>query len=248
MAARALADGCEVIALSFNYGQRNSRELMAARSIATLLGIEEHFVLDVDLSRWGGSLLTGGRRDPEAAATPALSNYVPGRNTVFIALALSLAEAKGAEAIYLGFTAADTHYPDSQPAYLDAFARLASLATRVGQSAAAPRLVAPLIQDSKASIVRQALELGVPVERTWSCYANGERPCGACVACRIRDRALILAGRPNLATPEGRQAHEEEAESVGRLLWRFMLRDAIPAGRPPAPVAGGEAVAAWETG
>lgn len=231
VAARALADGCEVIALSFNYGQRNSQELGAARLIAAHFGIDEHFIVNVDLSAWGGSLLTGGQAESEAVPPSGRSNtnYVPGRNTVFIALALSLAEAKGAEAIHLGFTAADRRYPDTGLAYLDAFGRLLNMA---GRSTAALRLVAPLIDDNKASIVQQALDHGVPIALTWSCYAEGAQPCGACVACTIRDRALILTGRADLATAAGRQMHAEEADAVSKLLWRFMLRDAISTGRP----------------
>lgn len=231
VAARARADGCEVIALSFNYGQRNAQELAAARDIAAHFGIAEHFIVNVDLSAWGGSLLTSASGNADEVPPPGRSttNYVPGRNTVFIALALSLAEAKGAEAIYLGFTAADRHYPDTGPAYLDAFGKLLSQA---GQFTAALRLVAPLIDASKVSIVRQALDYGVPVEKTWSCYGAGEQPCGTCVACNIRDRALILAGRADLATATGRQAHADEVDTVSRLLWRFMLRDAISTSRP----------------
>lgn len=234
VAARAVTDGYKLIALSFDYGQRNSQEIRAARLLAAHFEIEEHFITSVDLSAWGGSLLTSGEGDSGAAQLPGRSNtnYVPGRNTVFIALALSLAEAKGAKAIYLGFTAADRHYPDTGPAYLEAFGKLLN---KAGQATAALRLVAPLIDDTKLSIVRQALDYGIPIERTWSCYAEGEQPCGLCIACNIRDRALILAGRADLATAVGLQTHTEEADIIGKLLWRFMLRGAISTGRHPDP-------------
>jgi 7-cyano-7-deazaguanine synthase len=129
------------------------------------------------------------------------STYVPGRNTVFIALALSLAEARGAERVVLGVNAIDySGYPDCRPDYLAAFQTLADLATRAGREGGGARLWAPLIQLSKVDIVREALRLGVPIATTWSCYAGGAEPCGLCDSCRIRDAALLEAGRPDLAS------------------------------------------------
>jgi 7-cyano-7-deazaguanine synthase len=128
--------------------------------------------------------------------------YVPGRNTVFLAIALSLAEAKEAEAIYLGINAVDySGYPDCRPEYLEVYQHLATLSSKAGLEGKAPRLVAPLVMDSKVDIVRRALKLGVPIAATWSCYQGGSEPCGVCDSCRIRDRALIEAGCPDLATP-----------------------------------------------
>ncbi|AEB11406.1 7-cyano-7-deazaguanine synthase QueC [Marinithermus hydrothermalis] len=214
-AAQALADGYEVIALSFAYGQRHTRELTAAKEVAKALGIQEHYVLEVNLAQWGGSALTDPTiQVPTGGVNPEVipPTYVPGRNTVFLAIALSLAEARGAEAIYLGINAVDySGYPDCRPEYLEAFQRLANLATKAGLEGQAPRLVAPLVMDTKADIVRRALALGVPIERTWSCYQGGEEPCGLCDSCRIRDRALIEAGRPDLATPKGRELYAQEA-------------------------------------
>jgi 7-cyano-7-deazaguanine synthase len=204
-AAQALADGYRAIALSCRYGQRHVRELEAARRVALSLGIEEHYIIDVNLGQWGGSSLTDvDQAVPQAGLDPTVipSTYVPGRNTVFISLALSLAEAKGAEAIYLGINAVDySGYPDCRPEYLAAFQRLASLSSKVGLEGHAPQLVAPLAHDSKLDIVRRALQLGVPIELTWSCYLGGEQPCGLCDSCRIRDHALIAAGRADLASP-----------------------------------------------
>ncbi len=208
VAANAMADGYKVIGLSFHYGQRHERELQAAKTIASLLGITEHFIVELNLAQWGGSALTdraipvptdGGKTD----IIP--TTYVPGRNTVFIALALSLAEAKGAEAVYLGINAVDyCGYPDCRPEYLEVYQQLATLSSKVGVEGKAPRLVAPIVKESKADIVRRALQLGIPIEATWSCYQGGEAPCGLCDSCRIRDRALIEAGRPDLATTIGR--------------------------------------------
>ncbi len=202
-AAIALADGYEAIALSFRYGQRHQRELQAASKIANKLGIKEHFIVDVNLSQWGGSSLTDESMTiPQDGIQPDVipSTYVPGRNTVFIAIALSLAEAKNAQAIYLGINAVDySGYPDCRPEYLQAYQQLANLSSKAGIEGHAPQLVAPLVKDSKADIVRRALGLNVPIADTWSCYQGGETPCGLCDSCRIRDRALIEVGRSDLA-------------------------------------------------
>jgi 7-cyano-7-deazaguanine synthase len=203
-AAQAQADGYEVIALSLFYGQRHDRELMAAQDIVNHLGITEHFNLQVNLSQWGGSSLTDS-----AMAVPTTgvaeneipNTYVPGRNTVFLSIALSLAEAKNAEAIYLGINAVDySGYPDCRPEYLEAVQRLAMLSSKAGLEGHAPKLVAPLVMDTKVDIVRRAVALGVPIALTWSCYQGGEVPCGVCDSCRIRDRALIEAGYEELAS------------------------------------------------
>ena len=203
-AAQAIADGYRPVALSLNYGQRHTKELEAAKAIAAALEIQTHHTMAVNLAQWGGSSLT----DPTQAlpqdgveVNEIPSTYVPGRNTVFIAIALSLAEAVGAEAVYLGINAVDySGYPDCRPDYLAAFQHLATLSSKAGLEGNAPKLVAPLVHDSKADIVRRALALGVPIADTWSCYSGGAEPCGLCDSCRIRDRALIEAGHPELAT------------------------------------------------
>ena len=201
-AAIAIAQGYEVIALSFRYGQRHQKELEAAGKVATALGIKEHFITDINLSQWGGSSLTDASMTiPQEGLQPDIipSTYVPGRNTVFIAIALSLAEAKQAQAIYLGINAVDySGYPDCRPEYLDAFQQLANLSSKAGVEGNAPQLIAPLVKDSKADIVRRALELNVPIADTWSCYQGGAKPCGLCDSCRIRDRAFIEVGREDL--------------------------------------------------
>jgi 7-cyano-7-deazaguanine synthase len=134
------------------------------------------------------------------------ATYVPGRNTVFLAIALSLAEAENAEAIYLGINAVDySGYPDCRPEYLAAYQHLATLSSKAGLAGKAPKLVAPLMLDSKTEIVRRALRLEVPIAQTWSCYQGNEEPCGLCDSCRIRDRALIDAGCADLATAIGRE-------------------------------------------
>ena len=203
-AALAQEAGYRVIGLSFDYGQRHRRELEAARLVASHLGLHEHLTISVNLAVWGGSALTD-------AAIPVPgdgvqengipSTYVPGRNTVFIALGLSLAEARGAERLVLGVNAVDySGYPDCRPDYLAAFQTLADLASKAGREGHGARLWAPLVEWSKTEIVRQALRLGVPIASTWSCYGGGTEPCGVCDSCRIRDEALIAAGQSALAS------------------------------------------------
>ncbi|MCT0198923.1 7-cyano-7-deazaguanine synthase QueC [Synechococcus sp. CS-1325] len=207
-AALAIEAGHRVIGLSFDYGQRHRRELEAAAALASDLALVEHHTIEVNLAVWGGSALTD-------ASTPVPTTgveegvipptYVPCRNTVFIALGLSLAEARGASRLVLGVNAIDySGYPDCRPDYLAAYQQLADLASRSGREGNGARLWAPLVEWSKTRIVQEALRLGVPIEATWSCYAGGEQPCGRCDSCRIRDAALREAGRPDLASAWGR--------------------------------------------
>lgn len=198
----AIKTGYDTIALSFRYGQKHAKELQVAQKLAPKLGIKEHYIIDVNLSLWGGSSLTDEKINiPEDGVKPneIPSTYVPGRNTVFIAIALSLAEAKEAEAIYLGINAVDySGYPDCRPEYLKTFQELANLSSKVGIEGKPPQLIAPLIQLSKEDIVKKAISLDVPIEETWSCYQGGEKPCGVCDSCRIRNEALIKAGYAHL--------------------------------------------------
>ncbi|MDL2344408.1 7-cyano-7-deazaguanine synthase QueC [Deinococcus sp. MIMF12] len=205
-------DGYACTALSFRYGQRHTVELERAALIAQQFGAD-HRVIDINLGSFGGSALTD-----ETVAVPTHGTdegvipptYVPGRNTVFIAVGLSLAEVIGAERVYLGINAVDySGYPDCRPDYLEAYQRLADLATKAGLEGRGPRLWAPLATMTKTDIVRTALDLGVPIELTWSCYQGLEEPCGVCDSCRIRDRALIEAGAPDLAT---RHAQRQQAQ------------------------------------
>ncbi len=204
-AALAVEAGDRVIGLSFDYGQRHRRELEAAAALASRLGLVEHHVIQVNLASWGGSSLTDAAQaipvgGVEEGVIP--STYVPGRNTVFISLGLSLAEARDARRIVLGVNAVDySGYPDCRPDYLEAFQTLADLSSKVGREGRGPQLWAPLVTWSKQRIVEEALRLNVPIAETWSCYSGGERPCGVCDSCRIRDDALRAAGRPELCSP-----------------------------------------------
>ena len=199
-AALAMEAGHRVIGLSFDYGQRHRRELEAAASLASTLGLAEHHTIQVNLASWGGSSLTDVQQAiPSAGVVDGVipSTYVPGRNTVFI----SLAEARGADRIVLGVNAVDySGYPDCRPDYLAAFQTLADLSSKVGREGHGPELWAPLVTWSKQRIVEEALRLQVPIAQTWSCYSGGEHPCGVCDSCRIRDQALRDAGRPELCS------------------------------------------------
>ena len=211
VAAIAKTDGYEVIALSFRYGQRHERELTAASRIAEILEISQHHIVDINLGSWGGSSLTDRTMDlPTDGIDPDIipSTYVPGRNTVFIAIALSLAEAQKASSIYLGINAVDySGYPDCRPEYLQTYQNLIALSSKVGIEGNSIQLIAPLIRNSKIDIVKQAIALGVPINETWSCYQGDSEPCGVCDSCRLRDEALISAGYPELATTVGRKLH-----------------------------------------
>ena len=204
-AALAMKAGFRVIGLSFDYGQRHRRELDAAVNIANALNLAEHHTIKVDLAMWGGSSLTDHAQTlPTNGVEPGIipSTYVPGRNTVFIAIGLSLAEARGADRLVLGVNAVDySGYPDCRPDYLKAFQDLADLSSRAGREGHGPKLWAPLVEWSKQQIAEEALHLGVPIESTWSCYSGGDVPCGVCDSCRIRDEALLAAGRPDLCSP-----------------------------------------------
>jgi len=204
-AALAMKAGFRVIGLSFDYGQRHRRELDAAVDIADALNLAEHHTIKVDLAMWGGSSLTDHAQTlPTNGVEPGIipSTYVPGRNTVFIAIGLSLAEARGADRLVLGVNAVDySGYPDCRPDYLKAFQDLADLSSRAGREGHGPKLWAPLVEWSKQQIAEEALHLGVPIERTWSCYSGEDVPCGVCDSCRIRDEALLAAGRPDLCSP-----------------------------------------------
>lgn len=205
MATRA---GLDCTALSFRYGQRHTIELERAAKIAAHFGAQ-HRVVDINIGSFGGSALTDQQITVPVDGTAAgviPPTYVPGRNTVFIAVGLSLAEAIDAGTIHLGINAVDySGYPDCRPEYLKAYQRLADLATKAGIEGHGPKLVAPLLAMTKADIVREALNVGVPIDITWSCYQGGDEPCGVCDSCRIRDEALVQAGHPELATPVGRQ-------------------------------------------
>jgi 7-cyano-7-deazaguanine synthase len=190
-AAVARSRGYELYALTLRYGQVHQAEVRAAERVASALGVARHLILDVDLAAIGGSALTGHApvpkdrplREPGIPAT-----YVPARNTIFLAIALGWAEVVGAEAIIIGVNAIDySGYPDCRPEFVQAFERLAALATRAGVEGRSVRVEAPLISLSKAGIIRSGLAMGLDYSLTHSCYdPRDDRPCGRCDSCRLR--------------------------------------------------------------
>ena len=198
--AVARADGYELYAMTIRYGQLHAREVEAARDVAQALGVVRHLELDVPLSKIGGSALLGDGAIPKDRSLDAQdipSTYVPARNTVFLSLALGWAEVVGADAIIIGVNALDySGYPDCRPEYLQAFERLARLATKTGVQGRSLRVLAPLVQLSKASIIRRGVALGVDYGLTHSCYdpAPDGSPCGHCDSCVLRARGFSEAG------------------------------------------------------
>ena len=196
--AVASREGFVCHALSVAYGQRSTAELEAARSVAAGLGVAEHRMVHVDIGQWGGSALTDPAIAVPSAPAPGIpATYVPARNTIFLALALSWAEALLARDLFIGVNAIDySGYPDCRPAFLAAFEHLAAVATRAGVSGDGFRVHAPLLELSKAEIIRLGMGLGVDFGKTVSCYqadAQG-RACGTCDACRLRRRGFAEAG------------------------------------------------------
>ena len=209
----AQSEGFRLTALTIDYGQRHRAELDAAREVAAALGIADHVVLTIDLAAFGASALTDaaiavphGRSAADIAhGIPA--TYVPARNTVFLSLALALAEARGAEAIVIGINAVDySGYPDCRPEYLEAFSRMATLGTKVGVEGRPIAFLAPLARLSKEAIVRLGLSLGLDPGLTTSCYEPEPdgRPCGTCDACLLRAAGFAAAGAADPRCDPGR--------------------------------------------
>ena len=203
--AVARRDGFDCFALSFDYGQRHRFELDAARRVAEAAGVRRHIVLPIDLRAFGGSALTADIDVPKDRTEAAMSSgipvtYVPARNTIFLAIALGWAEVLGADRICIGVNAVDySGYPDCRPQFIQAFAALSAVATRVGVEGRPIAIEAPLIDLSKAEIISRGLELGVDYAETVSCYqadADG-RACGRCDSCRLRREGFEAAGVPD---------------------------------------------------
>lgn len=201
--AMALDQGYEVYALSFSYGQRHTAELEAAKTIAAEFPITRHVIVDIDLRRFGRSALTDdidvpkGREIEEMAGEIPIT-YVPARNTIFLSYALAWAEVLEAGFIFIGVNAVDySGYPDCRPEYIEAYERMANLATRAGVEGTLPvRIETPLINLSKAQIIQAGTALGVDYAHTNSCYDPLESgaPCGECDACLLRAKGFSDAG------------------------------------------------------
>jgi 7-cyano-7-deazaguanine synthase len=202
--AHALREGFDVHAMTFRYGQRHSTEIAAARRVAERYAVSDHVIVDIDLRTFGGSALTSDVDVPkdrdltgdDQGAIPV--TYVPARNTIFLSFALAWAEVLEASDIFIGVNALDySGYPDCRPDYIAAFERMANLATRGGVEGTNPiRIRTPLIDLTKAQIIRRGLELGVDYSLTQSCYDPDDagRACGHCDACQLRLRGFGEAG------------------------------------------------------
>ena len=200
--ALAKSQGYDCHALSFDYGQRQRQELAAAQTVAQTIGVASHRILSLDMRAIGGSALTSDMAVPKHRSAEEIGQgipvtYVPARNTIFLSYALGLAEVLKANDIFIGVNALDySGYPDCRPAFIKAFQTMANLATAAGVSGQSPMTIhTPLIDMTKAQIVRTALDLGLDIDMTFSCYdptPDGE-PCGACDACLLRAKGIEQA-------------------------------------------------------
>ena len=200
--AIAEEQGFACYAVSFRYGQRHVHELRAAERVAACLNATEHIIVDIDLSQFGGSALTGDGEIPKDRTDSEIDSgipatYVPARNTVFLSFALAWAEVLGARDIFIGVNAVDySGYPDCRPEFIAAFEQLANLATRAAVTGAKTTIHAPLIQLTKAQIIRRGVALGVDYGLTHSCYDpdTDGRACGRCDSCSLRLKGFREAG------------------------------------------------------
>jgi 7-cyano-7-deazaguanine synthase len=194
----AREQGHQIYALSFDYGQRHKKELRCAQKIAQSFKAQEHIILKIDLKRFGGSSLFHKKNQPLQSHHPKKigekipSTYVPARNTVFLSLALAYAETVNADAIFIGVNSVDySGYPDCRPEYLEAFQKMANLATKKGIHGKQITLEAPLLRLSKAEIIQKGVELNVPFKNTWSCYKGDKQACGRCDSCVLRLQGFL---------------------------------------------------------
>lgn len=200
--AIARRQGYEIYAITFSYGQRHEIEVTAAERIAMFFDVTRHITIDIDLRRFGGSALTDNIPVPKGRGNDEISHdipstYVPARNTIFLSLALAWAETLGARDIFIGVNALDySGYPDCRPAYIEAFEKMADLATKAGVDGAHFTIHTPLINMTKAEIIRKGRELGVDFSMTSTCYdpSPDGSPCGQCDACILRQKGFAESG------------------------------------------------------
>jgi 7-cyano-7-deazaguanine synthase len=207
--ALAKSEGYELYSLSFRYGQRHAIELEAARRIAQVFGVKEHLVFDIDLGKIGGSALTDNIAVPKERSGEDMSKeipitYVPARNTIFLSYALAWAEVLGAADIFIGANAVDySGYPDCRPEYIEAFEKMANLATKASvEGTIKIKIRTPIIHMTKAEIITRGLALGVDYSMTHSCYDpdQGGNACGHCDSCQLRKKGFKEAGIPDPTT------------------------------------------------
>lgn len=197
--AIALNEGFEPYALSFDYGQRHETELDSARKIAESMNAKEHIVINIDLRKWGGSALTSSEIDvPESGADEGIPvTYVPARNTIFLSFAAGWAETIGARDIFTGVNAVDySGYPDCRPQFIEAFEKCINLGTKASDEGWSFKIHTPLINLTKAQIIKSGTSLGVDYSITHSCYNPDKesRACGKCDSCRLRKKGFDEAG------------------------------------------------------
>jgi 7-cyano-7-deazaguanine synthase len=196
MALAAAETGSPPLALTFDYGQRHRVELDRAAGVAGHYR-SEHLVVHLDTSAWGGSALTDPSIDvPTAGAGDGIPvTYVPARNSIFLAVALGVAEARDLDAVWIGVNAVDySGYPDCRPEFIEAFRGVARTGQKRGVEGNPVELRTPLIGSTKEAIVRLGVAHDAPLQLTWSCYLGGDRPCGTCDACDLRARGFAAAG------------------------------------------------------
>jgi 7-cyano-7-deazaguanine synthase len=201
MALAVAETGVAPLALTFDYGQRHRVELDRAAGIAGHYR-SEHLVVHLDTSAWGGSALTDPSIDvPTAGSVGGIpTTYVPARNSIFLSVALGVAEARDLDAVWIGVNAIDySGYPDCRPEFIEAFRGVARTGQKRGVEGNPIELRTPLIECTKEQIVRLGVEHDAPLQLTWSCYLGGDRPCGTCDACELRARGFEAAGRPDPA-------------------------------------------------
>ena len=195
----AKADGHEVHAITFDYGQRHSRELRNAQAVAQKAGVKSHHVVSLNLAQWGGSSLTDMSltvEDGNTERTDIPQTYVPARNMVFLSVAASMAEALGAQHIYIGVSQVDySGYVDCRKVFIDAMEKAINLGTVMSaEDGKHIEIHAPFINMTKAEEIKLGEKLGVDFGLTWSCYKGGEKPCGVCDSCLLRAKAFAEAG------------------------------------------------------
>jgi 7-cyano-7-deazaguanine synthase len=199
--AMAKERGFDLVAVTFDYGQKHRRELQSAKKIAEAAGVKEHIVIPLDLGKYLRSSLTQkGMEIPKHRKVKDISSdipdtYVPSRNIVFLSIASSIAESRGSEAIFIAANAVDfSGYPDCTPEFLRSFQKVLEVGTKAGREGRAVKVEAPLLKMTKGEIVKEALRLKVPLKHTWSCYEGGEKACGLCDSCQLRRRGFSQAG------------------------------------------------------
>ncbi len=197
--AQALADGNEVVALSFRYGQRHSKELVAAANVANFFKVR-HVIVDMDLSMFRSALTDKNidvpeNRDEEQMGSDIPVTYVPARNIIMLSVAAGLCESVDADKIYIGANSVDySGYPDCRPEFFEEYERMINIGTKAGVEGHPIKIMTPIQHATKADIVRLGKKLGAPLHLTWSCYEGGEKACGKCDSCQLRLKGFEEAG------------------------------------------------------